>query len=133
MKVGPESVGYNLCRDAVVFGGNKLTATDIAVRVGLAKGIGEERRLQNIPRMIADSAMAEIHSMVEKAIDQVKVCAFKINVNHCHCPGGSKQFPWGPGTKQEIPLENLGPYLRSPCNFVTVQIFCLAASEQCGV
>ncbi|XP_064621242.1 uncharacterized protein LOC135484075 isoform X2 [Lineus longissimus] len=73
MKVGPESVGYNLCRDAVVFGGNKLTATDIAVRVGLANGIGEERRLQNIPRMIADSAMAEIHSMVEKAIDQAKL------------------------------------------------------------
>src|SRR5438093_661830 len=40
LAVGPKSVGYRLTRDAVVFGGSTLTATDAAVAAGLAE-IGE--------------------------------------------------------------------------------------------
>ena len=35
--MGPESVGYRLTEDAQCFGGNVLTATDIAVVTGIAK------------------------------------------------------------------------------------------------
>ena len=38
--VGPDSVGYRLTEKALVFGGDTLTATDIAVRLGM----GEHRR-----------------------------------------------------------------------------------------
>ena len=34
--VGPDSVGYRLTEKALVFGGDTLTATDIAVRLGMA-------------------------------------------------------------------------------------------------
>ncbi len=35
VRVGPLSVGYRLTSDALVFGGTRLTATDIAVAAGL--------------------------------------------------------------------------------------------------
>lgn len=33
--VGPESVGYNITREAIVFGWNTITVTDIAVKLGI--------------------------------------------------------------------------------------------------
>ena len=41
-EVGPESVGYRLTSEALVFGGSTLTATDIAVAAGRAQ-IGDAR------------------------------------------------------------------------------------------
>ena len=35
--VGPDSVGYEIARKALVFGGDTMTATDIAVRLGMAE------------------------------------------------------------------------------------------------
>ncbi len=37
LAVGPKSVGYRLTREALVFGGNTLTATDVAVAADLAE------------------------------------------------------------------------------------------------
>ena len=37
LAVGPRSVGYRLTREALVFGGNTLTATDAAVAAGVAR------------------------------------------------------------------------------------------------
>lgn len=34
--VGPDSVGYEIAKKALVFGGDTMTATDIAVRLGMA-------------------------------------------------------------------------------------------------
>ena len=34
IKIGPESVGFRIVNEALVFGGNTLTATDIAVASG---------------------------------------------------------------------------------------------------
>ena len=42
LAVGPKSVGYRLTREALVFGGKTLTATDVAVAAGLAE-IGDTR------------------------------------------------------------------------------------------
>src|SRR6202167_3381522 len=36
LRVGPQSLGYRLTREALVFGGNTLTATDAAVAAGVA-------------------------------------------------------------------------------------------------
>ena len=35
-RIGPDSVGYELTRKALVFGGDALTTTDIVVAAGLA-------------------------------------------------------------------------------------------------
>jgi N-methylhydantoinase A/oxoprolinase/acetone carboxylase beta subunit len=49
LAVGPKSVGYRLTREALVFGGNALTATDAAVAAGLAE-IGDSGVVAGLPR-----------------------------------------------------------------------------------
>lgn len=72
IKVGPDSVGYRLTEEALVFGGNTVTATDIAVRLGLAD-IGDKEKANKIPLDFAQNAQKKILSMVEDAIDKMKV------------------------------------------------------------
>src|ERR687893_76782 len=45
LRVGPQSVGYRITEEALVFGGDTLTTTDIAVAAGVAE-IGEARRVR---------------------------------------------------------------------------------------
>ncbi|WP_028922113.1 hydantoinase/oxoprolinase N-terminal domain-containing protein [Pseudonocardia acaciae] len=47
-KVGPDSVGYALHTEAMVFGGDTLTATDVAVAGRLAD-LGDRRRVSGLP------------------------------------------------------------------------------------
>ncbi|HHV35300.1 MAG TPA: hydantoinase/oxoprolinase family protein [Syntrophomonadaceae bacterium] len=72
IKVGPDSVGYRLTEEALVFGGKTVTTTDIAVRLGLAD-IGDKEKVNNIPLEFAQCAQEKIMSMVEEAIDKMKV------------------------------------------------------------
>ncbi len=71
-KIGPESVGYRLSEEALVFGGDTLTTTDIAVARGRAR-IGDWQRLAGIRRPVVDRSIAEIDSRAEAAVDRVKV------------------------------------------------------------
>eukprot|EP00057_Strongylocentrotus_purpuratus_P003173 XP_003726086.2 PREDICTED: uncharacterized protein LOC100893531 [Strongylocentrotus purpuratus] len=71
--VGPSSVGYRLLSKGLIFGGNTLTATDIAVAAGLAKIEGDTAKVNQIPKTVVDSAVDKIHRMVEEVIDQVKI------------------------------------------------------------
>ncbi|WP_289301517.1 hydantoinase/oxoprolinase family protein [Sporofaciens musculi] len=70
--VGPDSVGYEITKKAMVFGGNVMTATDIAVRLGMAK-LGDASRVGQIPKELADKAMEVIRGMAEDGIDAMKV------------------------------------------------------------
>lgn len=72
IKVGPESVGYKLTEKALVFGGDTITATDVAVRLGLAE-IGDKEKAQKISLDFAKRAHKQIISMVEEAVDKMKV------------------------------------------------------------
>ncbi len=72
LRIGPESVGYRLTEEALVFGGSTLTATDIAVAGGKA-AIGEPERLGGIDGSLFSKAMAAIKERVETAIDRVKL------------------------------------------------------------
>ncbi len=47
--VGPDSVGYEITKKALVFGGDVLTATDIAVRLGMVE-LGDASKVAHIPR-----------------------------------------------------------------------------------
>lgn len=71
LRVGPQSVGYELTRRALVFGGDVLTATDIAVAAGVAD-IGDRSRVAKLPAAIVNAALDEIHRQVDEVIDRIK-------------------------------------------------------------
>lgn len=68
--VGPDSVGFELTNKAMVFGGDVMTATDIAVRLGMAD-IGDAEKVKAIPQEIAKKALDQIRLLVEDAIDEI--------------------------------------------------------------
>ena len=72
--VGPDSVGFELTEKALVFGGDTLTATDIAVAAGLAD-IGDRGAVAGLDDAAVRRALDTIHTMVEDAIDRMKTSA----------------------------------------------------------
>lgn len=70
--VGPDSVGFELTKKALVFGGDVMTATDIAVRLGMAE-IGDAEKVSFIPRETAKKALDAIRTLAEDAIDAMKL------------------------------------------------------------
>lgn len=77
--VGPDSVGYEITKKALVFGGDTLTTTDIAVRLGMYR-LGDPTKVAHIPEDLARKAMAAIGTMVEDAIDAMKVSSADMDV-----------------------------------------------------
>jgi N-methylhydantoinase A/oxoprolinase/acetone carboxylase beta subunit len=71
LAVGPRSVGYRLTREAIVFGGPTLTATDIGVAAGLAE-IGEAKAVAGLPRDLVAVALVEARRKIEDAVDRMK-------------------------------------------------------------
>jgi N-methylhydantoinase A/oxoprolinase/acetone carboxylase beta subunit len=69
--VGPDSVGHYLTRDALVFGGNVLTASDIAVASGKAE-IGDSGRVSHLKSERVADAQRSIKTLLERAIDVIK-------------------------------------------------------------
>ena len=74
IKVGPQSVGFELTQKAKVFGGNVLTATDIAVAGGLAS-VGNQDHISNIDSALIERVTKEIQEMVSVAVDRMKTSA----------------------------------------------------------
>ncbi len=72
IQVGPQSVGYRLVTEGLIFGGQTLTASDIAVKAGIAQ-IGDAHKVASLSAQIVSAAVDRIHSMLETTIDQVKV------------------------------------------------------------
>lgn len=69
--VGPDSVGHYLTRDARVFGGDVITATDIAAATGRAD-IGDKAAVQQLDGDFVDQAQDGIRKLLEGAIDTIK-------------------------------------------------------------
>ncbi|PSK46556.1 Hydantoin utilization protein A [Elsinoe australis] len=69
--VGPDSVGHRLTKDALVFGGSSLTATDIMVASGEAD-VGKSAAVTHLDKDLISKAQANIKSQLEAAIDRVK-------------------------------------------------------------
>lgn len=69
--VGPDSVGYKIGQEALVFGGHTLTTTDIAVRLGLAD-VGDKSLVAHLDEDFAKNVQAEIAAIIEQAIDKMK-------------------------------------------------------------
>jgi N-methylhydantoinase A/oxoprolinase/acetone carboxylase beta subunit len=77
--VGPDSVGYQITEKALVFGGDTLTATDIAVRLGLAD-VGDPAKAAHIGKALAEKALARILEMVEDHLDSMKTSSDDVDV-----------------------------------------------------
>lgn len=75
--VGPQSVGYRLTSEARVFGGDTLTATDIAVAHGLAD-IGNRSRVANVSDKVTGWALLRCAWMVEEGVDRMKMDALPL-------------------------------------------------------
>ena len=71
IQVGPQSVGYEITSRAMVFGGDELTATDVAVAAGLAD-IGDRSRVAGVDRHVVDQALRRMWEMVEVSVDRMK-------------------------------------------------------------
>ena len=72
IRIGPDSVGHRLHERALVFGGDTLTATDIAVRLGLAD-IGDRSKVEHLDRNFAERAHAKMMDMINECIDRMKL------------------------------------------------------------
>lgn len=77
--IGPDSVGYRITEEARIFGGDQLTTTDIAVRLGLAD-IGDKSLVEDIPLDFAKEAYEEIRRMTEEAIDKMKTSSGDVDL-----------------------------------------------------
>lgn len=77
--VGPDSVGYELTKRSLVFGGDTLTATDIAVAAGQVE-IGDATLVANLDRDLVEEALQEIQRIVEGGIDRIKTSADPVPV-----------------------------------------------------
>lgn len=69
--VGPDSVGHYLTRDALVFGGKVVTASDIAVAAGKAE-IGKAQAVAHLDKDLVEQAQRRMKSLLEGAIDIIK-------------------------------------------------------------
>ncbi len=73
-KIGPQSVGYRLGDEALVFGGTTLTCTDIAVAAGLAD-VGDRSLVRHLDKAIVDAALETVHLRLAEAVDRMKTDA----------------------------------------------------------
>lgn len=76
---GPRSVGYRLTEEAMVFGGDTLTATDLAVAAGLAE-IEDPARVAHLDRAAVDAALRGIATRIDEGIDRMRTSAVPLPV-----------------------------------------------------
>ncbi|KAF4620352.1 hypothetical protein D9613_001202 [Agrocybe pediades] len=71
ISVGPDSVGHFLPQEALVFGGETLTATDVTVRLGVVK-LGDPALAEQLAKETAENARETIKRMLEIVVDRMK-------------------------------------------------------------
>ena len=71
VRIGPDSVGYRITQEAMLFGGDTLTASDIAVAAGRAQ-FGDPAGLPALAPAVLDGIWAAMQSMLEEAVDRMK-------------------------------------------------------------
>jgi len=70
-RVGPDSVGFRILEDAMLFGGSTLTASDVAVAAGRT-AFGDPTLLPALSGPVIDAVWDRTQAMIEEAIDRMK-------------------------------------------------------------
>lgn len=78
-KIGPDSVGYQVRERALAFGGQDLTATDIAVASGWTP-LGDRRNVENVDRDTLRRASQTINDLIAQAVDHLRTSADPVPV-----------------------------------------------------
>ena len=71
LTIGPDSVGYRLTEEGMVFGGPTTTTTDFAVAAGMAS-LGNPERVSSLGGRRAQRVLEKIRLLVEECVDQAK-------------------------------------------------------------
>ena len=79
MTVGPDSVGYELTKRALIFGGDALTASDVVVASGRAS-FGDPSLVAHLEATAVERVLARIEEMIDEAVDRMKTTAAPIPV-----------------------------------------------------
>jgi len=74
VKIGPQSVGYQILQQSQIFGGNTLTASDIAVAAGYAD-FGDKSLVQHLSSEQVEAGVSQIHQMLGDGVDRMKTSA----------------------------------------------------------
>ena len=69
--LGPDSVGYELPSRALVFGGQTLTASDLAVAAGRAS-FGNPMAVAGLDRSLVERGLATAERMIAETVDRMK-------------------------------------------------------------
>jgi N-methylhydantoinase A/oxoprolinase/acetone carboxylase beta subunit len=77
LRVGPVSVGYRLVAEGLVFGGEQLTATDIAVAAGKLD-LGDVSRVAHLDSATCSRVLEACRRLVEESVDRVKTEAGEV-------------------------------------------------------
>jgi N-methylhydantoinase A/oxoprolinase/acetone carboxylase beta subunit len=72
LKIGPQSVGYKLTTDALIFGGDTLTTSDVAVALGLAD-FGDKDAIANLQDDHLKAVRERINEMITNAVERMRV------------------------------------------------------------
>jgi N-methylhydantoinase A/oxoprolinase/acetone carboxylase beta subunit len=70
-RIGPQSVGFRLLEQALVFGGDTLTATDIACAAGRID-LGDHSHVAGLSREHVARILARTGEMIAEAVDRMK-------------------------------------------------------------
>ena len=94
MTVGPSSVGYRLTTEALCFGGQQCTTTDVAIAAGVAPRTicTTEGALASLQPAMVYATMREIRRKVEAIIDSMKVSRQCSVYFHCNTHMSWLQF-----------------------------------------
>ncbi|WP_368653109.1 hydantoinase/oxoprolinase N-terminal domain-containing protein [Ornithinibacillus sp. 4-3] len=77
--IGPDSVGYNLSKESLIFGGTTLTATDVVVGLGKAQ-LGDPAKVSHMNQEVLNEIYQSMVELVEEAIDRMKTSADPVPV-----------------------------------------------------
>jgi N-methylhydantoinase A/oxoprolinase/acetone carboxylase beta subunit len=70
-KIGPESVGHRLRTEALVFGGQTLTATDLMVAAGRAS-VGDRSLVAHLDLKMVETGLETLRAMLEAGVRKMK-------------------------------------------------------------
>jgi N-methylhydantoinase A/oxoprolinase/acetone carboxylase beta subunit len=70
-RIGPRSVGFRLLEKGLVFGGDTLTATDIACAAGRVD-LGDRARVAGLQSGFVDRTLARMGEMIAEGVDRMK-------------------------------------------------------------
>jgi N-methylhydantoinase A/oxoprolinase/acetone carboxylase beta subunit len=106
MTIGPQSVGHRITSEALVFGGDALTATDIAVAAGLVD-LGDREVTASLDSTQIKAARGRMTAMIDEAVDRMKVDATPVPL--IAVGGGAFLVPDDlPGVSEVIQVEHRG-------------------------